>query len=427
MTEKPPNVPAARKPLSFGLWRYALIGAVVAFAGPPIYIHTPEFYGGIQGLDLATMATIFFVLRLFDLAQDPLLGWLINRYQSRVQYMVIGFGVLFAIGMLCLFTPQPLFHLPSWFGISLALVFTGFSGLQILFYSTGMEMAESSGRSHGQIAAWREATVLLGVSAACIAPFILISQFGDKGGYWAYSLLFLTLLVVALFLSRPVWRFASTQLAESSNFWHLLKNKNLRWLMGIGYLNSIPTGITSTLFLWYASDRLGADGQHTGLMLLVFFISAALAAPFWGYVASRFSAKRALMIGMLLVTPAFFMASFLGQGDIGWFYLICIMSGLALGADMTLLPAMLSDELTRSGAGGSFTFGIWGFITKLSFASGLAIAVLLVDKAGFDPELDVNSPSALQGLAYTYALVPCVMKMLAVLAVWRAPINRAAI
>ncbi len=418
---------SSTKALGFGLWRYALIGAVVAFAGPPIYIHTPEFYGGIQGLSLTVMGTIFFILRVFDLAQDPLLGWLINRFQSRVQILVIGFGFLFALGMLCLFAPSPLFSLPLWFGLSLALVFTGFSGLQILFYSTGLEMAETGGLSHGRIAAWREATVLIGVSAACIAPVFLVEVFGQKQGYWAYSLLFLGLLVLALILSRPVWRFASTQLTESSNFWHLFKSKNLRWLMGIGYLNSIATGITSTLFLWYAQDFLGADERHTGLTLLVFFISAAIAAPFWGHIAARFSAKTALMTGMLLVTPAFFMAAFLGQGDIGWFYLICVLSGLALGADMTLLPAMLSDELTRSGAGGSFTFGIWGFITKLSFASGLAIAVVLVERAGFNPGDETHSADALKGLAYTYALVPCLMKLLAVIAVWRSPINRSAI
>ncbi len=417
----------SRTALGFGLWRYALIGAVVAFAGPPIYIHTPEFYGDIQGLDLTTMATIFLILRIFDLAQDPLLGWLVNRYQSRVQSMVIGFGILFAIGMLCLFAPNPPLALPAWFGLSLALVFTGFSGLQILFYATGLEMAESGSLSHARIAAWREATVLLGVSAACIAPVYLIQSFGEKQGYWAYSLLFLGLLTMALVLSRPVWRFASAQFTETSSFWHLLKRKNLRWLMGIGYLNSIATGITSTLFLWYAQDKLGADEWHTGLLLLTFFISAAIAAPFWGNFASRYSAKSALMTGMLLVTPAFFMAAFLGQGDVVWFYVICILSGLALGADMTLLPAMLSDELTRSGAGGSFTFGIWGFITKLSFATGLAMALVLVDWADFNPDADIHSDAALQGLAYTYALVPCLMKLLAVFVVWRSPISRSAI
>ena len=129
----------------------------------------------------------------------------------------------------------------------------------------------------------------------------------------------------------------------------------------------------------------------------------------------------------LPVSPAFFRAAFLGQGDILSFYIICIMSGFALGADMTLLPAMLSDELSRAGAGGSFTFGVWGFITKLSFATGLAIAVILVDWAGFNPDNDINSEAALRGLAYTYALVPCAMKMLAVCVVWRAPINKAAI
>ena len=154
------------------------------------------------------------------------------------------FSILFSIGMLSLFAPYPFFHLPSWFAIAMALVFTGFSGLQILFYSTGLEMADASGTSHGRIAAWREGTVLVGVSAACVAPFIFISHFGETGGYWAYSLMFLALLVIALWFSRPVWLFASTRLTETTRFWHLLRNRRLRWLMLIGFLNSIPTGAT---------------------------------------------------------------------------------------------------------------------------------------------------------------------------------------
>jgi len=415
----------SKTPLAFGLWRYALIGAVIAFAGPPIYIHTPKVYGELQSLDLGVMASILVALRLFDFIQDPALGWLITKFQKRAQTLVMGFAALFGIGMLCLFTPEPLLALPIWFAMSLALVFTGFSGLQIIFYSTGLEMAESSGESHARIAAWREASVLIGISAACVAPVILASQFGDKGGYWAYSLLFLGVLVIAMAFSRPVWQFASTQLTDASRFWHLLKNPNLRWLMGIGFLNSLPTGITSTLFLFYVEDRLGTE-IHAGPMLLLFFLSAAVAAPLWGYLAARQSAKRVLMIGMILVAPAFILAAFLGTGDIWQFYVICILSGIALGADMTLLPALLSDELSRTGAGGSFTFGIWGFITKFSFAVGAGIALALIAMGGFVPGAD-NPESSLRALALTYAAVPCLLKLIAVIAVWIAPISRDAI
>jgi len=417
---------AQPKTLGFGLWRYALIGAVIAFAGPPIYIHTPDYYGDIQGLDIVTMGAIFLALRFFDLLQDPFLGWLINRHQNKVGLLVGIFAVLFGVGMICLFAPTPLFSVAAWFAMSMALVFTGFSGLQILFYSTGLEMAEAGGISHARIAAWREGTVLVGISAACVAPFILIGLLGQKEGYWAYSLLFLALLAAALWLSRPVWKFAGTRLSSATNFWHLLSHKNLRWLMVIGFLNSIPTGITSTLFLWYSGDRLGASEQDTGVMLLVFFICAAIAAPLWGRMAARYSAKSVLMTGMLLVVPAFILAAFLGEGDIWQFYLICVLSGFALGSDMTLLPAMLSDELNRAGAGGSFTFGIWGFITKFSFAVGLGLALMIVGTAGFDPDIE-NSESALRALALTYALLPCGLKLLAVLAVWRAPLQDQAI
>ena len=411
--------------IGFGLWRYALIGAVIAFAGPPIYIHVPKVYGELQGLNLGVMALILMALRLFDVVQDPVIGWLVSRFQTYMTRLVFIFAILFGSGMLMLFAPDPPLNLAMWFAISLGLVYTGFSGLQIIFYSTGLDMAEAGGLSHARIAAWREAAILIGVSAACVLPVWLALKYGELNAYWAFSLLFVFLLGLALLLSWKVWRFAGNFQRTPIRFWHLFKRGNIRWLMLVGFLNSIPTGITSTLFLFYAESRLEA-GIHTGPMLLVFFLSAAASAPLWGFLAARYSARKVLMVGMILVIPAFISAAFLGTGDIFAFYVICILSGIAMGADMTLLPALLSDELVRGKQGGSFTFGIWGFITKLSFATGAGLALISLWIGGFDPA-GINDEIALRHLAYSYALLPCLMKLLAIITIWRAPLHRGAI
>ena len=40
------------------LWPYALFGAAVAFAGPPIYIHTPNLYASQHGITLGALGAI---------------------------------------------------------------------------------------------------------------------------------------------------------------------------------------------------------------------------------------------------------------------------------------------------------------------------------------------------------------------------------
>ena len=409
----------ARKPLL--LPRYALIGAVIAFAGPPIYIHTPKLYGEIHGLGLATLGLVLAGLRSVDFIQDPLLGWMIGRWHRHRHVLVGLFALLFGLGMTALFAPDPAGPLWLWLAGSLALVFTGFSGLQILFYSTGLDLAGRLNASHARIAAWREAAVLIGVSAACVAPTILSIFFGEARAYWIYSLIFLALLATATAMSWPVWRNEKPRLTQRPRFRAIFGNSRLRWLMSIGFVNSLPTGITSTLFLFYVQDRLGAE-IHAGPLLLLFFMSAALSAPFWGGLAAKYSAKNVLVAGMLLAVPAFITAALLGIGDVWIFYMICIASGAALGADMTLIPALLSDELSRSGEAGALTFGIWGFITKMSFAVGAGIALPILAVAGYQPGGE-NSESILFILALTYAALPCLLKLIAAGSVVVAPIR----
>ncbi len=404
------------------LWRYALVGLVVAFAGPPIYIHTPKVYGEIHGLNLAVLGGVLVMLRLLDFIQDPILGWAIARFRRRMPSLAALFFACFGLGMVGLFFPAPMDPIALWLGLSLLLVFTGFSGLQIMIYSIGLNLADILNTSHARVAAWRETAVLIGVSGACIVPVALALTVGEALAYGYYALIFLALLLLSYFFSRPLWHISQTNAVVMSNFADVFRYKNMRRIMALGFVNSVPTGVTSTLFLFYVEDRLVSD-FHAGPMLLVFFLSAAIAAPLWGRLAAHYSVKLVLLTGMCLVIPAFILAAFLGEADFWQFYLICILSGAALGADMTLIPAILSKELSERGQQGAITFGLWGLITKMAFAAGAGIALIFVGRSGYVPGAD-NPESALRALAFTYALVPCLLKTIAIVGVYYLPLPK---
>ena len=401
------------------LFRYGLIGAAIAFAGPPIYIHAPKVYADFHSVNLAVLGAILLAIRAFDFIQDPILGWWIAKSGNKRLPLVALFSLLLGVGMTALFAPNLPIAAGLWFAGSLALVFTGFSGLQILFYSAGLGLADHLSAPHARIAAWRETSVLIGVCLACVAPSAFALFAGESLGYGLYALVFLTILGVGFALSRPIWRTPLPPRTEKANYKSLLQDSPLRWLLGIGFLNSLPTGITSTLFLFYVEDRLGTKA-HAGPMLLTFFLFAALSAPFWGKLAAKYSAKSVLLAGMALAIPAFITAAFLGTGDIIPFYIVCVLSGITLGADMTILPAMLSARLELSAQSPAHAFGFWGFITKMSFALGAGIALPLLAFVGYKAG-QANPEPILFALALTYAGLPCLLKVLAIIALKLAP------
>jgi GPH family glycoside/pentoside/hexuronide:cation symporter len=402
------------------LFRYGLIGAAIAFAGIPIYIHAPKLYADIHGVNLALLGVVLLSLRAFDFVQDPLLGWAISKVGNNRARLAALFTALLGVGMAALFAP--VFPLPAgvWLALSLILVFTGFSGLQIMFYSAGLGLAQSLDTSHGRVAAWRETSILIGICAACVAPVGFAALTDEPTGYAIYAGAFLVLLLAGQLLSGPVWATPLPKKQKKTSYRTLIKDKPMRWLLAIAFLNSLPTGVTSTLFLFYVDDRL-EGGLHAGPMLLMFFLTAALSAPLWGKLAARYNAKNVLLVGMILVIPAFITASLLGTGDIWQFYVISALSGVTLGADTTILPALVSHRLTESGESPSHAFGIFGFIVKMSYALAAGLSLPILALSGYAPG-DGNSEPALRALAMTYAALPCALKIFAIIALKISPV-----
>lgn len=392
---------------------YALFGAAVAFAGPPIYIHTPSLYASQHGLSLATVGIVLLAVRMLDFVQDPLLGWWIGRNTQHRRRIATGFALLLGAGALALFAPAPVPMPALWLVVSLALVFTAFSGLQILYYSSGVVLGRELPGGHNLVAGWREAGILAGVCAACVAPTLTEMLVGKALAFPVFAAAFCVLLAAAVVQMRPWWP-SGTATLMPSGFREVLADGRVQRLLAIGLVNSLPTGLTATLFIFFVEDRLQAPA-HAGPALLLFFTAAAAAAPLWARLANRIGAKRALLLGMIGAIAAFLGALTLGAGDWPAFYLICIASGFAVGADMTLLPAMLSARLSQRESGGEMAFGLWGFVNKASLALAAGLALPALGAAGFAPGQD-NSPAALEALSLAYAGVPCALKAAAAIA-----------
>ena len=122
-----------------------------------------------------------------------------------------------------------------------------------------------------------------------------------------------------------------------------------------------------------------------GPLLLLFFLSAAVSAPIWAQLARAFGAKEMLQIGMILLSSPLVFAAFLGEGQVVQFCAYLLSSGVALGADMTLLPAIFARHLASTwgeGAGG-LGFGLWAFVSKVSLALAAAFLLPLLQLFGY--------------------------------------------
>ena len=390
------------------LWRYALFSCTLGMAGLPIYIHAPKYFVEQYEINLATLGLALLLLRSVDFFQDPLLGRLASSTLSRGSSPLWIATAFMCLGMILLFAIPAVTSPILWFSISLIILFSGFSFSYIRIYAFGVEAFGMDGQI--KIAKWREGGTLIGICLAAAAPSIL--SITGSNGYKNFAFLFCALIIIATFLMTSDFSktFFKVQKQTTSIF---PKDIGLRRLLLFVFLNAMPVAVTSTLYLFYVDYVLGLEVMG-GPLLILFFLSAAFSAPFWTRWAEHYGALQVLRISMLVSILSFVWAYNLNAGEVIAFSIICFATGLSLGADMTILPAIFAQRLAKTKHDPNTGFGIWNFSNKLALAFTAGILLPLMEFAGFETK-DMRSSLSREVLTISYALVPCGLKIFALI------------
>ena len=187
-----------------------------------------------------------------------------------------------------------------------------------------------------------------------------------------------------------------------------------RRLLAVFMLNGIASAVPATLVLFFIQDRLQAPQSMEPLFLGSYFVSAALSIPLWLAVVKRLGLARTWLVGMLLAIAVFAWATQIGAGQALAFALVCALSGVALGTDLTLPGAMLAGVIQANGQSGQAEgayFGWWNFATKLNLALAAGLALPLLAVFNYTP--GARNASALGALVMAYCVLPCVLKLAA--------------
>jgi Na+/melibiose symporter-like transporter len=317
-------------------------------------------------------------------------------------------AVVLALAFYGVFFP-PALDLPAllgWCALMLLLAYFAYSVLGILHQAWGAQLGGDAAQ-RARIVSWREGLSLAGVLlASVLATGVGVAATGSV------LVLGLALGLVGLQVA-PRAPAGGAAAAQGAPMRRALANPSFRRLLAIYLVNGIASAIPATLVLFFVRDRLQAPAWEP-LFLGGYFLSAALAMPLWVRAVRRFGLARCWLAGMALAVAAFAWAAALGPGDELAFLAVCVASGFALGADLSLPAALLAGVIRRAGHGGHAEgsyFGWWNCATKLNLALAAGIALPLLSLAGYEP--GSRDPAALRALALAYCALPCVLKFVA--------------
>ncbi|MBV7457036.1 MFS transporter [Acidovorax sp. sif1233] len=410
---------------------YGLLGLPLAFVALPLYVLLPNHYAREFGMPLATLGSVLLAARLFDAVSDPLLGRLCDHLFGRSVRAVLAAGavsaMVLALGLTGLFFPlvRGADGLTAWALVALLITYTAYSQLGIAHQAWGARLGGDE-LQRGRIVAWREGAALAGVVLASVLPALLGLP------------VMLGVFAMALLLGWWAWTRAPRPPAHAggaaaggyrpsrrASLWQPWGRPAFRRLLAVFMINGIASAIPATLVLFFIQDRLQAPPAQEPLFLAAYFVCAALSIPLWLRAVARWGLARTWLAGMLLAVAVFVWAAFVGVGDVLPFLAVCALSGVALGTDLALPGALLAGVIAAEGDSGQHEgayFGWWNFATKLNLALAAGLALPLLGWLGYTP--GTRGDGGLQTLGIAYAVLPCVLKLMAAAALYALLLRR---
>lgn len=376
--------------------KYSLLALPLAFVGLPIYINAPELYARTYQIPITQLGLSLLILRLFDAILDPIIGRISDMYaKQRPKFIVFGL-ILLVLGFYLLFNPHA--SSISWFASAVIISTTGYSIANINYLALGgLWHIKSSERS--KVTATREFFGLIGLLISAVLANLPNTNYLEI----SLGLIPITLIASFSFLNWhqhvKLYQNQATKIKLTLNQW------SIKFYL-IYFLNSFASSIPAVLVLFFIKDNLADNAA--GFYLLTYFLSAALAMPIWHYLAQVLTKIQAWAFGMILASLSFVWAILLTPATAKYFFLICIGSGIALGADLALPPAILADKIITDDNThqASQHFAILNFLTKLTMALAAGLSLPILAKLGYQ----VGQSSIY--LSYAYALIPAIIKFL---------------
>lgn len=411
-------------PSKIDLLQYSFLALPLAFAGLPLYIHAPDFYTRDLGMNIGMIGVILLAVRLFDAFQDPIIGYISDQKPTQRFGLILSGTLALIIGMGALFYgPQMSIPISWWFAGSMILATTGFSIITINLTMIG-GFWHSSAEQRTRISGWRESFALIGLLVASILPAALQTTQTAQDSFQALFWTFGFLIVIAfIFFTRFMQKISTAKLMKRGkssvgfSFFNILSGRD-KAFFAVCFLAHLAAALPGVMVLFFIRDYLGAESL-SGLFLFLYFISGAALMSVWIKLADHIGQEKAWLCSMLLAVVSFIWTYALNPGDTLGYGLICILSGTALGGNLALPPAILAKRINQHNKESDATqyYALLAFLPKTAVALASGVTFLILDRIGFTPGTD-NTDSALSGLIIIYALVPCIIKLMAAGLLW---------
>ena len=396
------------------IFLYGILGIPIAFLGFPLYIYLPTFYVEYIGLNIGVVGLVLLIARLIDMMVDPFIGRITDKYNNFNLILIFSFFILFGL----FFLIKPIYSTSIWLFCFSLITYISYSFIMIPYLTLNSKLSSNS-IDNTKLAFSREIFIIIGVLIALLMPYIFLVSSDSKKSLelLLYTILIISPIFVLIFYFKLKHLEIKNENIIHKDFFLSLKNffKNFphhKKLFFAFLLNNLANALPATLFLFFVKYVLNLEDK-TGLFLIIYFLSAIITFPFWIKLSNKISKSSTWILSILVAISAFIFVPFLNEGDFLYFAIICVITGMCLGADMALPSSIQADVANQTKQKDEdltgVLFGFWAMITKLSLSLAVAISFITLEFTNFESS-NINQTSIV-AIIVLYSVVPIIFKL----------------
>ena len=391
---------------------YAGLGAPIKALTLTVTLYLPAFYAGADKLGLTAVGLIFLVLRILDIAIDPLFGALADRTQARIGrrrlWIALGLPVL-ALSVWMVFRPA-LPVSPALTIFWLATFYMAWTVVTISHMAWASDLTPDGGLLR-RLIGWREWAGILGMLAIMIGPALeerrgvpLDERMATLGATLVEALV-VAGVVAVLLVPETATAEAAPPLRRQLH--HLVTSRPLRRVILADLLVGCGYGTASALMLFVARSWLGV-GDSFSTVMLGYFLGMLVSVPFWIRLADRIGARSTYRLAIGLSAVAQLLVIALPRQMPVPAGLLWLVQGILTGAYQFSLNSIMAETVARDQQrSGELLSGIYFALlattSKIGYAVAIGVAYPLLDLLGFSVEATGGGSHA---VVLTYAIMP---------------------
>jgi GPH family glycoside/pentoside/hexuronide:cation symporter len=407
------------------------------------------FLTNVVGVNPALAGTVVLVGKLWDSINDPLVGMISDRMNTRWgrrrPFLLFG-AIPFALTFILLFLIPPTDNanwLALYYAIAYLLFDTMYTIINVPYTALTPELSDDYDE-RSDLAGWRMsisilAALVTGAFFTLLAEDVFGQWFGIRTGYaltaviWSFTLA-IPLLFLAKHIEEPDRPPNNEPMHPIETFKDVFRNRPFRYAAAIYLLSFTATDVMLVVFIRYLVDYVrvspGFDNLIIALFLSIAFISMPLVVKMMHIVGKR----KTYIMSMMLLIVALGLVALTPPGGQNMLLWVAVLVGIGYGAANAVPWAMVADvvevdELRTGKRREGVYAGHLVFFRKMASAFAIFMVGQLLALSGFVTSTSggayVEQPeSALLTIRLLTTAVPALFFVIAIVVANKYPLTR---